>query len=102
LTAGTGKIGLRLSSHPVAVALAKAVGSAITGTSANLSGAPPCSTAEAVSQALGSAVDKILDGGETPGQKPSTVLDLTSRPHAVLREGLVSREMLQPFCEEAH
>ncbi len=100
LTAGTGKIGLRLSSHPIAVALAEAVGSAITGTSANLSGAPPCSTPEAVSHALGNAVDKILNGGETPGQKPSTVLDLTTRPHTLLREGLVSREMLQPFCEE--
>ena len=98
LTGGTGKIGIRLSSHPVAAALARAVGSAITGTSANISGAPPCSTPDGVFKALGKNVDKILDGGETPGQKPSTVLDVTTRPHAVLREGLISKEMLQTYC----
>jgi len=99
LTAGTGKIGIRLSSHPVAMALAKAMGSAITGTSANISGEPPCNTPAGVLRALGKKVDKILDGGKTPGQKPSTVLDMTTHPYAVLREGIVAREMLLPYCE---
>ncbi len=99
LTAGTGKIGIRLSSHPVATALAQAMGSAITGTSANISGEPPCNTPAGVLQALGKGVDKILDGGETPGQKPSTVLDMTTYPYAVLREGIIAKEMLLPYCE---
>ena len=98
LTAGTGKIGIRLSSHPLATALAKAMGSAITGTSANVSGGSPCSTPQAVFKALGKGVDKILDGGETPGEKPSTVLDVTAHPHTILREGIISREMLAPYC----
>ena len=51
LTAGTGKIGVRLSSHPVPTKLARAVGAPITGTSANRSGEPPCSTAEEVMEA---------------------------------------------------
>jgi L-threonylcarbamoyladenylate synthase len=99
LTAGTGKIGIRLSCHPVATALAQATGSAITGTSANISGEPPCNTSRGVALALEKGVDRILDGGETPGRKPSTVLDVTTRPHAVLREGMISRRMLQPYCE---
>ena len=98
LTAGTGKIGIRLSSHPVATALAQATGSAITGTSANISGEPPCNTSYGVASALGNDVDRILDGGETPGQKPSTVLDMTTRPPTVLREGLISQEALSPYC----
>jgi len=98
LTAGTGKIGIRLSSHPVATALAQAMGSAITGTSANISGEPPCNTPHGVLRVLGKEVDKILDGGETSGQKPSTVLDMTTRPYAVLREGIITREMLLPYC----
>lgn len=100
LTAGTGKIGVRLSSHPLATALAQAMGSAITGTSANVSGEPPCSTPHSVFKALGKGVDKILDGGETPGEKPSTVLDVTTYPHTVLREGIISKKMLAPYCGE--
>lgn len=99
LTAGKDKIGLRLSSHPVATALAKAAGSAITGTSANISGEPPCNTAHGVSLALGKDVDRILDGGKTKGQKPSTVLDMTTQPPAVLREGMIEIKMLLPHCE---
>ena len=98
LTAGTGKIGIRLSSHPVATALAQATGLAITGTSANISGEAPCNTSYGVASALGNDVDRILDGGETPGQKPSTVLDMTTRPPTVLREGLISQEALSPYC----
>ena len=99
LTAGTGKIGIRLSNHPIAMALAQAMGSAITGTSANISGEPPCNTPQGVLRALGKGVDKMLDGGETSGQKPSTVLDMTTHPYAVLREGIIEREMLLPYCE---
>ncbi|MCF8130265.1 MAG: L-threonylcarbamoyladenylate synthase, partial [Deltaproteobacteria bacterium] len=99
LTAGTGKIGIRLSSHPVAKALTQAFGGAITGTSANISGEPPCKTPNEVLKALGDGVDKILDGGKTAGQKPSTVLDVTTWPHALLRDGLISREMLKPYVK---
>jgi len=94
LTAGTGKIGLRVSSHPIAAALVRASGVPITATSANISGAPPCRTAKAVLRQFGSALDLILDGGRTPGKTGSTVLDLTVDPPLILREGLVTREQL--------
>ena len=97
LTAGTGKIGVRLSSHSVPTELARAVGAPITGTSANRSGQPPCSTAEEVMEALGEDIDLILDGGKTAGGKGSTVLDVTTDPPVVVREGIVSRDALRPF-----
>ena len=97
LTAGTGKIGVRLSSHPVARELARAVGAPITGTSANRSGQPSCSTAEEVMEALGEDIDLILDGGGTPGGRGSTVLDVTLDPPVILRQGMVSHEELFPF-----
>ncbi len=97
LTAGMGKIGVRLSSHPVPRELARAVGAPITGTSANRSGQPSCSTAAEVMEAVGKDIDLILDGGTTPGRKGSTVLDVTVDPAVVLREGMVSREDLEPF-----
>jgi L-threonylcarbamoyladenylate synthase len=39
--------------------------------------------------ALGSGVDLVLDGGPTPGGPPSTVLDVTGAPPALLRPGAV-------------
>jgi L-threonylcarbamoyladenylate synthase len=97
LTGGTGKIGVRLSSHHAATELAKAAGVAITGTSANVAGEPPCRSPEEVLKVLGSEVDLILDGGNTAGGKGSTVLDVTAAPPVILREGMVSRGLLEPF-----
>jgi L-threonylcarbamoyladenylate synthase len=97
LTAGTGKIGVRLSGHPVPRELARAVGAPITGTSANRSGQPSCSTAEEVMEAVGEYIDLIVDGGRTPGGKGSTILDVTLDPPVILRDGIVSRDELNPF-----
>jgi len=97
LTAGTGKIGVRLSSHPVPRELARALGAPITGTSANRSGQPSCLTAEEVMEAVGEDIDLILDGGRTPGGRGSTVLDVTLDPPVILRQGMVSHEELFPF-----
>jgi L-threonylcarbamoyladenylate synthase len=97
LTGGTGKIGIRLSSHPIASGLAQKAGLPITGTSANPTGEPPCTRAEEVSQALGAEVDVILDGGATEGAVGSTVLDVTVDPPRILREGMVGRARLRPL-----
>lgn len=95
LTGGTGKIGVRLSSHPVATGLARAVGMAITGTSANISGRPPCQDALQVEKAIGGKVDLLLDGGKTHGGKGSTIIDVTANPPVILREGMVVREEIE-------
>jgi len=97
LTAGTGKVGIRLSSHPLATSLARVVGVPITGTSANISGQDACRNAEEVYNSLGKEVNIILDGGETQGGKGSTILDVTVTPHGILREGMVSGELLKRF-----
>jgi L-threonylcarbamoyladenylate synthase len=94
LTAKSGKIGIRLSSHPLATALTRSIGRPITGTSANVSGEGSCSTAKEVFDSLGDSVDLILDGGKTEGKIGSTVLDVTVDPPKILREGMVSREKL--------
>jgi L-threonylcarbamoyladenylate synthase len=102
LTAGTGKVGIRISGHPVAVALAKAVAAPITGTSANISGKPPCSRAEDVYRELGERIDLVLDGGKTAGGKGSTILDVTVYPPVILREGIIGREQLNKFIDGYH
>jgi len=91
LTADTGKIGIRLSPHPVTQALVQAVGRAITGTSANLSGQPSTLTAREVHQSLGESLDAVLDGGKTAGGPGSTVLDVSGPSPRLIREGTLSR-----------
>jgi L-threonylcarbamoyladenylate synthase len=97
LTAGSGKIGLRVSSHPAALALTRAAGRAITGTSANLSGQPSASLAAEVLRSLGEAVDAVLDGGKTVGGIGSTVLDVSGTSPKIIREGAVPRKDLADF-----
>lgn len=99
LTAGTGKIGIRLPNHPVATALAGSIGRAITGTSANMSGRPPCRNADEVLHSFQEEVDLILDGGKTTGETGSTILDVTVDPPLILREGMVSRRQLENFIQ---
>lgn len=94
VTGNTGKIGLRVSSHPVAQALVRAVGRAITATSANVSGQPSLSTAGEVSHSLGEKLDGILDGGETAGGLGSTVLDISGPDPKIIREGMIRRSEL--------
>jgi L-threonylcarbamoyladenylate synthase len=92
LTAGKGKVGIRISSHPVASALSRAINVPITGTSANISGMPPCTMADQVAECFGDDLDLILDGGETKGKSPSTLLDVTIDPPLIIREGIIKVE----------
>ena len=94
LTAGTGKIGIRVSSHPVARLIAKRLAGPLTATSANLSGGQECSTAGEVLRVFGDRLDAIIDGGTTTGGLGSTIMDVTVSPPLILREGVVSRSAI--------
>jgi L-threonylcarbamoyladenylate synthase len=100
LTAGTGKIGVRIPSHPVARALVKAAGRPITGTSANRSGAPGCSQIKDLPQDLIRAADLVLDAGPLKGGTGSTILDIVCDPPRVIRQGRIPfdsiRQVLGP------
>ena len=97
LTAGTGTIGVRLSSHPVALALVAMLGAPVTAPSANPHGEASPRTADEVVIGLGTRIELVLDGGPTPGGPASTLLDLTRTLAVVLRTGAVvpTREDLE-------
>ena len=95
LTAGTGNIGIRVSSHPLARLLAEGLGGPITATSANRSGGPECASADAVLRALKGFPGPVVDGGESPGGAGSTILDVTVLPPRVLRQGAVPEEVIR-------
>jgi L-threonylcarbamoyladenylate synthase len=92
LTADTGKIGVRSSSHQVAQALVREVGAPITATSANRSKSPSCRSAGEVITQLGSDLEAILDAGLTPGGKVSTIADVTTCPPKILRIGAIAAQ----------
>jgi len=97
VTANTGKIGLRWPKAPHAVALIAASARPLTGTSANLSEGAACSTAEQVDQQIGYALPLILDGGPTPGQLASTVVEFVGERARILRPGGVPETELKEF-----
>ena len=101
LTAGTGKIGIRIPAHPVARALVKAVGQPITGTSANLSGAPGCSRIQTLPNELIQSVDLVLDAGPLKGGTGSTVVDITCDPPRILRSGAISVDIVRQVAGDA-
>jgi L-threonylcarbamoyladenylate synthase len=89
VTAGTGTLGVRVSSHPIAHGLVRTLGEPVTAPSANPSGREPPTTARAVVAYFGDGLDLVLDGGPTAGGTPSTVLDMTVDPPAIIRQGAV-------------
>jgi len=95
VTAGQPNVAVRVPDHPVPQALIEGLGAPLAATSANLSGHPSPITAEEVRAELGGRIELILDGGRCPGGIPSTVLDLTADPPAILRRGAVAAEEIK-------
>ena len=82
-------IGIRMPDHTVARALISHVGVPVIGTSANFAGDPTPYTRATVSDALAGLVDGIVDGSTTVRQS-STVVDCTTNPPTIVRQGGVS------------
>jgi L-threonylcarbamoyladenylate synthase len=91
----SGTVGLRMPAGVVARALLTAFAGPIIGTSANKSGGADPADARTVQKAIGGQVDLILDGGRVTLGVPSTVIDCTTQPARLLREGAVPRNLLR-------
>jgi L-threonylcarbamoyladenylate synthase len=77
-------IALRVSAHPLVIALCNGFGGAIVSTSANRAGAPPPRTLDEFDPGLRNAVDAIV-AGETSGlSRPTPIRD--ARSGAALRD----------------
>jgi L-threonylcarbamoyladenylate synthase len=100
LLAGGTTVAVRVSAHPVAAALARALGRPITATSANRSGQPPTALVDEVDAALGGAVDLVVDAGACPGGPPSTIVDLTGSAPRLVRDGAVPWERVLEFLRK--
>ena len=90
LHAKTGKIAIRISSHPVAALLARASGGLIVSTSANKSGESPPKSPGGISAELMLSVEALLDAGNLPGGLPSAIVDVSVEPAALIRAGKIA------------
>jgi L-threonylcarbamoyladenylate synthase len=87
-------VAVRIPDLDLARALLRLTGP-LAATSANCSGRPsPVAAADVIAQ-LGGRIAAVLDGGPCPGGIPSTVVDCTTSPPRVLREGALSLSVLR-------
>jgi L-threonylcarbamoyladenylate synthase len=94
LTGGTGRIGVRMPAHDLALRIIRGLDSPITATSANLSGGrDPVSPGDVMVP-----YDLLVDGGTLPGT-PSTVVDLVE--WRILRRGTRAEEVENSLREYA-
>jgi L-threonylcarbamoyladenylate synthase len=89
-----GTVAVRMPDHEVALELLARTGP-LAVSSANRTGRPAATDADAAEEMLGSSVAVILDAGPSAGPEPSTIVDVTGPSGRVLRVGAVSLERLQ-------
>ena len=102
VTANTGNVALRIPNCSIPLAVVQAAQIPITATSANLSGESECTTALAVRDQLQDRISIIVDGGTSPREVASTIVDLTDEEARwrVMREGAIpSQEISQFFAQ---
>jgi L-threonylcarbamoyladenylate synthase len=92
ITAGTGTVGVRVPADESVRELLRQCGGALTATSANPAGSEPARSAKEVFDYFGERVDLVIDGGEVIATEPSTVVDVTTSPPHVIREGAISSQ----------
>jgi L-threonylcarbamoyladenylate synthase len=92
-------IGIRLPAVAWLQSLIRKTGVALVTTSANISGQGEIASAVEVKRLFAGRFDLIVDGGTTPGNEPSTVIDLTGEKPVLVRAGVIGRDALREFIE---
>jgi L-threonylcarbamoyladenylate synthase len=95
VTGGGDTVAVRCPHHPIPLTLMNAIDAPLAATSANLSGQPTPTTARQVAAQLAGRLPLIIDGGDSPGGIPSTVVDLSTCPPRLLRTGAVAAQQLR-------
>jgi L-threonylcarbamoyladenylate synthase len=100
VTGGLASVGVRVPAHDIARAVCAGCGHPVTATSANISGEPATANPDDVERTLAGRVDFLLDTGAAPGGPPSTIVDMTVSPPALVRAGAISWVDITAFLAE--
>ncbi|MFL2639923.1 MAG: L-threonylcarbamoyladenylate synthase [Dehalococcoidia bacterium] len=97
VSGGSDTIAVRMPSSEVALNLIEEFGGPIVGTSANRSGFSEAVSAEQAESEIGTWLDYLIPSDEICSGTPSTILDMTTSPPRILREGGVTAEEIFDF-----
>lgn len=98
VSCGLPTLAVRVPSHDGAQRFLKAVDLPVVAPSANLSKHVSPTSAKHVYDDFAGKIPLILDGGECVGGIESTVCDVTGDIPVILRQGLITREMIARVC----
>lgn len=94
VTAGGETIGIRMPDLELTRQLIHAAGKPLAAPSANTSGKRSAASAQEVLEDLDGKIDMVIDGGECRIGVASTVVDMTGKTPRILREGVITAEMI--------
>lgn len=94
VSGGLSTVGVRMPNNPIALQLIQRAGFPLAAPSANLSGRPSPTSAQAVHADLNGRIPLILDGGPCMLGVESTLVDCTVNPPLILRPGSITKEQL--------
>jgi L-threonylcarbamoyladenylate synthase len=93
LVAGLSTVGIRIPDNHIILSLVEMTGHPLTTTSANVSGKPGTYSVEEVTAQLGENIQQVamvLDQGLLKVRDVSTIVDLTTSPPQLVRQGRIS------------
>lgn len=94
VSAGKDTVGIRMPACKETLDLIRLAGAPLAAPSANISGKRSSVSFEEVYEDLNGRIDMILDGGICKGGISSTVVDISDGEIKILREGMISRGMI--------
>ncbi len=99
LTGELKTLGIRIPDQPLVLGVVKSLRKPITATSANPSGGKTPYSIEDIlaqySKKEQNLIDIIVDVGKLPITLPSTLINLTSKPYKILREGPIKKTEIE-------
>lgn len=99
ITGDFGCVGFRVVDHRVLTHIHRFLSGPLVLTSANLSGHPSPTTAQAVTEQLGDSLPLLLDDGPTRYGGASTVARVKGNRLEILREGAIERAAMNQFVK---
>jgi L-threonylcarbamoyladenylate synthase len=87
LTLGRKTVAVRCPNDQAALRLIERCGGMLTGTSANMTGRPPCTSARMVLRCLDDRIDAVVDGGRSLRRVGSTIIRFDRNHVMIVRKG---------------
>lgn len=97
VSGGTDKIGVRISTSDFVKQLFEHIDKPLVSTSANISGEENTYSSDEIIRLFDKKVDLIVDSGNLPHSNGSSIVDITTDPPRLLREGDIKKDDLKEF-----